>query len=103
MNKTNILLIIIGIMIGIMAIYIILFVPRRICTFEESTEKWIVDSVRDFPLDSEIMCEDGVEIEKYLSLNEKTIYDCLSLVNNKCSGFGKTCLIKTKKKICEIR
>jgi len=53
------------------------------------------------PTDTPIICQDGVNIIEYPYSKQKTIYACLNLVEGKCSGEGKTCLIQHKKKVCE--
>lgn len=52
-----------------------------------------------YPIDTEILCEDGALVESYSGLRTKVIYDCLELKDGKCAGVGKTCLIRRKVRV----
>ena len=79
---------------------IIIFMPKRVCHTEEHTEKIVIGGIENknicYPLNTEIICEEGLIITSYSGFKEKCIW-------NKTYNFGKICLITTKQKVCEIR
>jgi hypothetical protein len=54
-----------------------------------------------YPYNTQILCEEGVDVIGYTALNNKVIYGCLTLINGHCSGEGKSCIIKQKIKVIE--
>lgn len=75
--------------------------PKRYCHTEISVEK-IETSIfsdvpyRDFPYDSEIICEDkNVVVDKYDALKVQKIWDY--------NDYKSICLVKTYEKVCEIK
>ncbi|MCK5023483.1 MAG: hypothetical protein KAS04_04895 [Candidatus Aenigmarchaeota archaeon] len=74
--------------------------PKRVCHTETKTEaftiKSVFDPIRTFPFNTEILCEDGVRVVEYDALGKKVIYGYSNEV-------GKTCIVKTKKEVCEIK
>lgn len=55
--------------------------------------------ILDYPIESEILCEEGVVVKEYKNIGIKKIYTCLETNSGQCAGFGKTCLIK--REVCE--
>ena len=63
-------------------------------------EKYVSDGLfKEFPYDSEVICEEGILLEKYKGLNKKIVYGCIGLENGRCKGYGKICLVKTRERI----
>lgn len=85
--------------------------PKEVCHNEYKVERirydgsFVIDSfIREYPIDSEIICEEGVFVHTYKHSGKKVISFCLELTEDKkCSGLDKTCLIKTKTEVCEIK
>jgi len=72
-------------------------IPRRVCHTEEKIEFFEVsDDITEFPFSTEIICEEGVEVNEYRGIGEKVIYGYYDKV-------GKNCMKKTKEEICEIK
>lgn len=81
-------------------------IPETECRIETHTEKLIYeylynnwsDGSRLFPIDSEIICEEGIRVEKYPSLGYQIVWGYDKGEENN----GKICLVLTKKEICEV-
>jgi len=87
----------IGCILAILLLASIAFMYDRIFNFEKQVniEKYIGDgSVKSIDYNSEVICEEGNVVEKYTGARVQNIYSCLKLIDGKCSGDGKICLIK---------
>ena len=79
--------------------------PKRVCHFEENVEKinfsacneysCSFPTTMDFPEGSEIICENEIYVSSY----KDTSIPFIRTISREL----KTCLIKTKKEICEIK
>jgi len=57
------------------------------------------NTIKEYPISSNILCEEGVSVQRLTGLKKIIIYGCLNLNNNVCSGEGKICLIKTTERV----
>lgn len=92
----------IGCCLAILFIYGCYLAYDNIFNYEIIThiEKWEGDgSWKDVEYNSEVICEEGINVEEYWALDKKVLYSCLYLDNRSCSGKGKICLIKTTERI----
>jgi len=77
---------------------------KKDCYITERTEKIEFGRYslpRDFELSAEILCEDGLDIEKYKYLEKQTIFNCLDLIDGHCSGENKICMVRYEEEICK--
>ena len=71
--------------------------PKRVCTTTWKTEVIDVECgmiSKEMPCSTEIMCEEGVFVEKYCSIDKIVIYGCL--------GEEGICIIRTPIEECHI-
>ena len=85
--------IILVVLICATAIYIKM--PKRVCHTETKTKGIIVDETIEFSIDSEIICEDGVDVSTYRYSGKKVIWGW-------SRDKGKVCIAKIRNKTCEI-
>lgn len=86
-------------------IMLLIYTPTKMCNSETTTEllKLNENTIKHVEYkNTEVLCEYGVDVKEYKSLNQKWIYACLTLKNGKCSGANKTCIIKYTTKVCKI-
>lgn len=88
--KTAILLMMLIFLVSFLFFSLSAFKKTRIITERYTEYRYPTD----FPLNAKITCEDGYKVERYQWLNHQTIYGCLEIINGKCSGEGKICLIE---------
>lgn len=93
----------IGCLLAIILILIITLSYDRIFNFETIThkDKFVgAGQVKNYPLNSNILCESGIVVNRYEYLGHITLYSCLLMDDNyMCSGFGKICLIEYKERV----
>ena len=79
--------------------------PKRYCHNEIETKKLELScDYIYFPDTTEVLCEDGVNIDNYYYSHKICLNRCdINEAIIKGDFTDKTCIIKTKNKVCEVR
>ena len=83
--------------------------PKRVCEDVIENIRYEFPKVYNpnncFPLNYEITCEEGLEVREYSELNKKCIWNSYlyDTRDRFMAQIGKICLIKSTKKVCEVR
>ena len=105
--KSWIVLLVLGLLILGVDGFIYYNLPKEVCTTNYITTKytvndcsnpllWMDTGFPEYSLESEILCEDGIQVETYENLGIKVIYgNCVDDAN-------KICMIKEPIETCEV-